>query len=595
MVVLLDAKNITKSYGTDPLFEGLDLSISDTDRLAIIGPNGAGKSTLLKILAGLEPCDSGDVILRKGVRSIYVPQSEDFPPDLTLFEWVEQVAKKDAIPGWEAQVHLWLGLAGFSDFSQKIGQISGGWQKRLALVCGFVQQPDLLLLDEPTNHLDWKGIYWLENLLTQTSIPWALISHDRTFLNRTARAVVELAPLYPEGTFRMEGNYDQFLEKRSAFVAETMQFRASLANKVEREVAWLRRGPKARTTKSKARIDQANEMIESLAQLHSRLQDRAVNIQFSSTERKTKKLVTLESVRKGFNGTNLFEVSTVLGPGQRVGLLGDNGSGKSTLLKIMAGTLAPDSGLVRYAPDLQVVMFDQQREQLDLDWTLKRALSETGDSVIYRGQSLHVVSWARRFRFQVDQLPLTVRELSGGERARLLIARLMLRPADVLLLDEPTNDLDLNTLDVLEDSLLDFPGCLVLITHDRYMLQRVCTRFFALDGQSAQEIADPNQWERKMVTPEASKKTTQPSPAQPAPAKPKAGKLSYKLQLEWEGMESRILEAETELEQAKLHAEDPSIASNGAALTQAYDRLHQAQAEVESLYARWAELEALQG
>ncbi len=335
----------------------------------------------------------------------------------------------------------------------------------------------MLLLDEPTNHLDLDGILWLEKLLVSSRLlAYVVISHDRAFLDRVANRVVEVAPHYPGGTFISAGSYTTFLEKRAEYLEARTQYRDSLANRVRRELEWLGRGPKARTTKSQARIDETERLMADLAQVRSELNTSQAGIELTGSGRRTKRLVVASGVHKTLGGRELFnDLDLVLQPGQRLGVVGANGSGKSTLLKFLAGWLESDSGVIRRAHQLQVAYFDQDREHLDQTLSLRRALAPEGDTVLYRDREVHVVTWARRFQFRDDQLDQPVSELSGGEQARIHIARLMLRPADLLLLDEPTNDLDIPTLEVLEASLPDFPGALVLVSHDRYLLDRVST------------------------------------------------------------------------------------------------------------------------
>jgi ATP-binding cassette subfamily F protein uup len=359
---------------------------------------------------------------------------------------------------------------------------------------------------------------------------------------------------------------------------------------VKRETDWLRAGVKARTTKAKYRIDAALAMINELAAVKQRREGKRAGIAFAGSDRKTKKLIEITGLQKTMGNRILIRnLDAVFRPGSRTGLLGTNGSGKTTLLRLLLGILSPDKGTVTHAPDLKCVYFDQDRTQLDPTQTVKDALSPTGtDSLLYRGEAVHIMSWASRFKFQPDQVRMTVGQLSGGEQARLLIARLMLQPADVLLLDEPTNDLDIPTLEVLEESLLEFPGALVLVTHDRFMLQRVCNHFLAFDGAGGIfACADVAQWERGQLQ---TKPTKTETPTKPVEKKQTPKKLSYKEQRELEQIEATILAAETKLEASQKAAADPSIASNGAKLIEAYAAVENAEAEVAKLYERWSEL-----
>ena len=593
MSLLLNCQAISKSFGSGPLFENVSLTISEGDRLGLIGPNGSGKSTLLKILAGMEDTDSGVVSIRKQVRLAYVPQDSQFPAGESLHDIV--LEKAGATDDAEVRVTNLLTQAGFDDHGVEAASLSGGWKKRLDICRGLAAKADLLLLDEPTNHLDLAGIQWLEKLLKSARFSCIFISHDRYFLENVATHVAELHRQYPDGIFVTKGDYLEFLERRDDFLHAQAQYQESLSNAVRREIEWLRRGAKARTRKSKARIDKAGGMIDELADLNSRTRSATVGVDFVASDRKTKKLIEAVEISKSLGGKLLFnQLKVKLSPGVRVGLSGGNGTGKTTLLRILSGELAPDSGEVERADNVRIVYFDQQREQLDPDWTLRRALAEQGDSVIYRGRPMHVAGWARRFLFQSDQLEMRIGRLSGGERARVLIARLMLREADVLLLDEPTNDLDIPTLEVLEDSLTSFPGALVLVTHDRFLLDVVSTTVLGLDGEgNAGLFADSIQWEawldEQRVTREAPKPAAKAAP--PVSAAPKK-KLSYLDAREFEAIEPRIHEAEAVLEEKKALVQHPEVVVDGRRLQQALDEMNAAQVVVDRLYERWGELEA---
>jgi ATP-binding cassette subfamily F protein uup len=406
--------------------------------------------------------------------------------------------------------------------------------------------------------------------------------------------MAELSRQYANGIFTAEGPYSKFLEKREEYLTVREKLEESLATKVRREVEWLRRGAKARTTKSKARIGEANRLIAELDDVGQRNRTSTARIDFTASDRKTKKLIEAVGVAADGGGRRLFSgLNLTLRPGDRVGLVGPNGCGKSTLLGVLMGERAAAAGTVERADALQIVYFDQNRDQLDPDVPLKRALAEHGDSVQYRGRVVHVNGWAKRFLFRPEQLEVAVHRLSGGERARVLIARLMLREADVLLLDEPTNDLDIPTLEVLEESLLDFPGAMVLVTHDRFLLDRVATTVVGIEpGGTAGYYADYGQWEaaqqsRSMPAPK--REEAAPKPAVAAASKKK---LSYIEAREFESMEARILEAEATLAERKAQMEDPAVVSDPRRLQQAYADLTAAQASVENLYERWAELEA---
>jgi ATP-binding cassette subfamily F protein uup len=564
----------------------------------------------MEILAGRVHPDTGDVALRKRARLSSVVQVSEFAPADTLRSVIERAFEEGGVPEHEragrfAEV---LGRAGFTDHDAIASSLSGGWRKRLAIAAALVQQPDILLLDEPTNHLDLEGIEWLESVLRSTSFACVVVSHDRYFLENVTNAMVELSRSYDDGFLRVAGNYSKFLEAKESYLHAQQKRQDALENRVHVELEWLRRGPKARTTKSKARIDKAHELVGDLADLSSRTRTTSANINFSATNRQSRQLVELDDVSFSFGGRKLFEkIQFSITNGMRVGLVGPNGSGKSTLLRLLLGELKPGGGKIRKADHLRVVYFDQNR-RLDPDILLRRALAPDSDSVIYQDRVIHVASWAARFLFTGEDLNRPVGKLSGGERARVLIAQLMLQPADVLLLDEPTNDLDIPTLEILEESLLEFAGALVLVTHDRFLLDRVSTVVFGLDGLAgAERFADYFQWEEWKEENERargkssaaaatngsakSRTATVPALAAAAPANSKK-KLSYKEARELEMMEKTIHEAEAKLEEKLSALHDPLISSDAAKLHAASVELEQAQKAVDHLYARWAELEA---
>jgi len=600
MALLLNTRAVTKAYGVAPLFKNLSLTIEDGERLGIIGPNGSGKSTLLELLAGRREPDSGEVVRRSGTRLAYVPQDSTFTPGESIRTVIARALDRAHVPDsdFEARAAETLGRAGFENFELEAAALSGGWRKRLSIVEALVQRPDLLLLDEPTNHLDLAGIQWLERLLRNAQFACVMVSHDRYFLENVPTVMAEINRQYPDGLLYVEGNYSAFLEKKTEFLHAQAKRQDALENRARIELEWLRRGPKARATKAKARIDNANELLGELADLKSRTRTASTDIDFSATDRKTKRLIHLEKVGHGFGDRMLFEnLDFTITAGMRVGLVGANGSGKTTLLRLFRGETPPLKGEIQRAEGLRIVYFDQTR-QLDPDQTLRRALAPDSDSVVYRERVIHVASWAARFLFLSEQLDQPVGRLSGGERARVLIARLMLEPADVLLLDEPTNDLDIPTLEILEESLLEFAGALVLVTHDRYLLDRVSTLVLGLDGRGgAKGFADYSQWE---LWQNERKEAAKPKPAAaPRPesqrAEPQKKRLSYIENREYESIQDRIAQAEQVLAAKSKEMEDPAIMRDGRLFDQAHKAMEEAQKAVDDLYARWAELEEKAG
>ena len=603
MPPIIAAQGLSKRYGAEPLFQNISFTVSEGERIGLIGPNGSGKSTLLEILYGRVHPDTGEVAIRKRTRLSSVAQNSEFPPDATIRSVIAAALDRAEVPEKEraSRIAEPLGRAGFTEMDTPTAALSGGWRKRLAIVEGLVQAPDVLLLDEPTNHLDLAGIQWLETLLQNAPFACVVVSHDRYFLENVATAVVELARSYENGFLRVSGNYSTFLEAKEVYLHAQRKRQEALENLVHTEIEWLRRGPKARTTKSKARIDTAQELIGELADLNARTRTSSAKIDFSATDRKTKRLITLDDVTYGIAGRTLFAgIHFTVTSGMRVGLVGPNGSGKTTLLRLLRGDIQPSRGEIRSADSLRVVYFDQNRE-LDPDISLRRALTPDSDSVIYQDRVIHVAAWAAKFLFDPEHLSQPVGKLSGGERARVLIAQLMLQPADVLLLDEPTNDLDIPTLEILEESLLEYRGALVLVTHDRFMLDRVSTIVLGLDGLGgAERFADYSQWDvwqrsqQRGTTNLSSgtKRSPATGEAQSANAKKK---LSYLEVRELELIEERIAEADKNLEARRAALEDPAVTADPPRLKAACIEMDQAQNALDRLYERWAELERKKG
>jgi len=384
MALLGSCTGLTKSYGSRLLFENIALGISEGERLGLIGRNGAGKSTLLRVLAGqLEP-DSGVVSFRRNTRVGYVPQEAEFEDGHTVHEVIATAIASEHLDELEleARINQTLGRAGFTDTGVRTDALSGGWKRRLAIAREIAQAPDVLFLDEPTNHLDFEGIQWLEKLLSNAPFASVVVSHDRYFLDTVVNDVAEIDRAYPGGLFRVEGRYSRFLELKTEFLLGQANRQEALANRVKREVEWLRRGAKARTGKSKARIDNAGRLMRELDDLETRTAKGTTQIDFTATDRRTKRLLSVENITKELGGRTLFrDLSFTLSPGTRLGLLGLNGTGKTTLLRILAGEIGVDSGNVETAPALRIVYFDQAREQLDREQTLRQGLGAHGDLV----------------------------------------------------------------------------------------------------------------------------------------------------------------------------------------------------------------------
>ena len=605
---LLTCQLLSKAFGAQQLFSNISFTINSGDRIGLIGPNGSGKSTLLKIICSLEEADTGRILRSKNLRLTYLPQTDVFDEQadacanlaasLDRFG-LEELEKKN-------RIEEVLSRAEFSLSSEPVASLSGGQRKRLAICRAFLEEPDILVMDEPTNHLDIEGILWLEKTLLSGLIasPDAvlLVSHDRRFLQNCTNRTIELSALYPEGSLQVDGNYLSFLDAREQFMEQQLQEEERLENKMRRETEWLRRGAKARTTKAKYRIDEAYKLQNELSQVKFRNRTaKNIQIEFDATGRKTKKLLEAEHLGKSFSGTSLFsDLHMVLTPGKRLGLLGRNGCGKSTLLNILAaaggeGDNLADSGTIRMADGVRIIHFDQKRTRFDAELTLRQALAPDGDAIVYRDRSIHVVSWAKKFLFRPDQLETPISKLSGGEMARIYLADLMKKKADILLLDEPTNDLDIPSLEVLEESLLDFPGALVLVSHDRSVLERVCDQILGFDGQGdAVYVADYEQWldilpesvEQKRVA----VKKTEKKPAENK-VKKAAGRLSYLEQREYDQIEEQIFAAEELAAELEEKMKLPEVVADPQQLAECWEELQNAQQDVDRLYQRWHDLE----
>ncbi len=556
-MTLIGVHSISKSFGSQELFEKISFSIEKGDRIGLVGPNGAGKSSLLKIFMEMESPNEGSISKRKGLKIGYAGQHPEF----------EDAPIVDVLGG-SVQAQIILSKVGFTDLYANAKTLSGGWKKRLDIARALLDEPDLLLLDEPTNHLDLEGILWLEGFLKRLQISYMVISHDRYFLENICNKIMEINKCFPEGILIANGTMSEFMERKEAFLDAQAKKERGLASTMRSEVAWLKTSPKARTTKSQSRIDNAYKLIDEHTAVRSRNQKSRVKIDFSSSDRATRKLIVANNLSKTLGGKQLFHgIDFTLSPGTRLGIVGKNGTGKTTLLKMLMNEVTPDFGTIKYADNLQIVYFDQHRDTVDPNLTLRQALSST-DTVNYQGKEIHVVGWANRFLFSSDRLELPVRCLSGGERARILIARLMLKPADVLLLDEPTNDLDIPTLEVMEESLKEFPGALVMISHDRCLMDNVCTTILGLRQDGTHGFcAEYAKW-----------RDSEESQAQASKGKPssKKKKLSYKEKEELEKMGETIESLEKEMELLQKDGK--------------YTELATAQKKLEQLFHRWEEL-----
>lgn len=598
MSVLFNAQEISKSYGDDVLFTDLSFDVKAGEKLGLVGMNGSGKSTLLKIISGLTLPDEGAVRTQPGAAVAYLAQEDDFDPDLTVEAVLHQAVAGLPIDEKERhrRVSRALGRGGFEDAGIRTGSLSGGWRKRLAIARILSLEPALMLLDEPTNHLDIAGILWLEKMLAATPATFILVSHDRRFLENVCTHTMEIARYYDKGHFKIQGRYPLFEKEREKYLEAQVKRQASLSSKMRREEEWLRQGPKARTSKAKYRIDQASDLRRELSEVQGRNRRTAkMDIDFSGTGRQTKKLIRVHNLAKRIDGAQLLSGLTFeLGPGFCLGVVGENGSGKSTFLSLLEQKSEPDQGTVKWAENLRVAVFDQNRTQLDPESTLRDALNpQGGDSVMFKGRPLHVVSWAKRFLFMPDQLDMPVNRLSGGEKARIILANLMRQPADVLLLDEPTNDLDILSLEVLEESIKEFPGAVVIVSHDRYLMDSICHRILYLQkGEAPVFYRDFNQiLKARQDREDTARKPSKPQEFTPREKQKVRTGLTYKDQYELDHIEEKILAAEEIVAGLTDQVQDPDVVSRPEELTRICQDLEAAESDVQRLYDRWERLE----
>ncbi|MBY0371434.1 ABC-F family ATP-binding cassette domain-containing protein [bacterium] len=589
--MLLATKEISKAFGSRELFEALTFAVDSADHIGLIGPNGAGKSTLLRLLAGADTPDSGEISRQKGLRVGYLEQTPRLPLEDTVGETVT-----GALAG---QILSKLELSGMAH--RPIGELSGGWRKRVALARELVKDPSLLLLDEPTNHLDIESILWLEAFLARAEFATLTVTHDRQFLQRVTNRILELDPRNPGGILSVSGDYAKYLERKELLLDVQQKQEAQLKNTLRRETEWLRQGAKARTTKQQARIQAHAVLSDQVEEISARNQTRSAKFEFQSLDKKPKRLLEAQAITKAYGDRLLFKnLEVFIGPRSRIGLLGTNGSGKSTLIRVLLGGEEPDSGRVYRSEHLRVAYFEQNRERLDPELTLRKTICPTGDQVNYRGTLVHINGYLDRFLFRREQIDMKIGKLSGGEQSRVTLALLMLEQANVLVLDEPTNDLDMETLNVLQDCLESFDGAVVLVTHDRYFLDQVADEILAFPDaiQTPGEViayAGYAQWENARTARwkayKAEAKTTDAASSK-TPGESKKRKLSYKETRELAEMESKIRAAEDRVTTLEAQSSSPENQSNAGRLTEIFSELAQAQAEVDRLYARWAELES---
>jgi ATP-binding cassette subfamily F protein uup len=555
-VTLIALKDAELAFGLTPLLDRASLAIAQGDRVGLIGRNGTGKSSLLGVLAGTLPLDDGDVQRKPGLRVSLVEQEPALPPAATVRESLLSRGKlaeiSDERDRHAAETRLVEYLHRFSvNEDAAPSQASGGERKRAALALAFALDPELLLLDEPTNHLDVDGIETLEELL-QRNVTCIVITHDRRFLDRVATDIAEL----DRGALRrFPGNYSIYEQRKADLDAAEDLANRRFDKFWAQEEVWIRKGVEARRTRNEGRVRRLEHLREERAARRERL--GSIRLTVDTGERSGKLVAELESVGKSFGGRRILDdVSLRVMRGDRVGLLGPNGAGKTTMIRLLVGTLEPDVGRVRRGTNLQVAYFDQLREQLDPEKTLSETVSPGSDWVEIAGQRKHVTSYLGDFLFPTRRANAPIRMLSGGERNRLLLARLFARPANVLVLDEPTNDLDIDSLELLENLLQDYAGTLLLVSHDRAFLDNVVTQTVAAEGAGRwrEYVGGYTDWLRQRPQPRtaeipASKSATPAGASASENAPSPKRKLSYKEQRELESLPGEIEKLELEQQQ----------------------------------------------
>jgi ABC transport system ATP-binding/permease protein len=590
--LLLSCQNLGKSLGAQELFQGLSFGIFDRDRLGIIGENGSGKSTLLALLAQELSADQGSISYQKNLRLALVSQQENLPLDLTPLELFEKTAKECSFHNYDSltEAKIALGKIGIEDPLKKIGEYSGGWQKRMLIGQALLKKPQIVLFDEPTNHLDIEGILWLEQLLQKEKFAFLVVSHDRSFLQKVTNKTLEISKSYLQGFFCVEGGYQKFIEKKQLNLEAQQKKQDNLQKLWKQEYSWLKRSPKARTTKARSRQKDFATLSEDLDS-YSNQPDQPKDVSFQGTGRKTKKLAVVKQVYKSYEEKSILkEFNLTLTPGSKWGIVGPNGCGKTTILKLLAKEIAPDQGTIKWADGLKVCYFDQKKQQLPDDQRMKDFLSPAGDHVTYQNQRVHVAGIVRKFCLPEDKLMLPLKFLSGGQKARLLLARLMVQEADILILDEPTNDLDLLSLALLEESLLSFSGAIVLVTHDRSVLEHVCNELVSIDTEGRLvQYTHYSKWEEEFLQKSFSKQKKNKAEL---PSKKKS--LSWKEKNELKVMPDSIEKLEIEISKCQVSIDTLNPESQSQDFQKACKDLQQLHNKQEELFLRWEILEEKQ-
>jgi ATP-binding cassette subfamily F protein uup len=593
---LVSLDHIMMAYGHLPLLDDASLLIEAGERVCVIGRNGTGKSTLLQIIGGEVVPDAGTVWRQPGLRVARLEQDVPLSTDRSVREVVADGFKDLAhVEDWHIDVSVDMVIDRLDLPADAIvSTLSGGWRRRVLLARALVAQPDVLLLDEPTNHLDIDAMIWLESFLSEYRGAVVFVTHDRTFLQRVATRIVEL----DRGRLTSwPGSYETFLDKKDAWLANEQTQHEKFDKKLAQEEAWLRQGIKARRTRDEGRVRALMAMRKERAERRARIGE--VQLQADAAERSGQMVFEAKGVSKSFGDRAVVrDASFRVIRRDRIGLIGPNGSGKTTLLRMLMGELDPDSGEVRRGTNVQIAYYDQQREQLDPERTVFETVGEGNDTVTVNGRTQHVHGYLRDFLFPTERANSPVKALSGGERNRLLLARLLTRPANVLVLDEPTNDLDIETLELLESYLVDWPGTLLLVSHDRAFIDHVVTStlVFENDGQVQEFVGGYEDWLRQKSQPGV------PTVNREIPSAVKSRvtgdarsrkKLSFKERREMDDLPVHIERMEAEQEQLRTTIASPEFYKEPPdVITRALARIDELKDSLHDAYARWDDLDS---
>ncbi|MDJ0736801.1 MAG: ABC-F family ATP-binding cassette domain-containing protein [Nostocaceae cyanobacterium] len=632
---IITLQSVKKDFGIKEILKDANFSIDANDKVGLIGTNGSGKSTLLKMIAGLEPIDDGQILVNSGAKIIYLPQQPEVDENHTVLEQVfadsgEQMAlvreyeeisdklahypedsqlmsrlstltqKMDSTGAWELETNakIILSKLGISDFNVKVGNLSGGYRKRIALATALLSEPDLLLMDEPTNHLDANSVEWLQSYLNRYRGALFLITHDRYFLDKVTNRIIEIDR---GDIYTYSGNYSYYLGKKAEAEEAVASSQRKFQGVLRRELEWLKRGPKARSTKQKARIDRIQTMRE------TEFKEVQGKVDIATPSRRIgKKVIELNNISKTYDERSIIKDFTYeFSPEDRIGIIGGNGAGKSTLMDIITGRIEPDAGKVDIGATIHIGYFDQHSEELlsalnENQRVIDYIKDEGGEFIqIADGTRITASQMLERFLFPGNQQYAPIYKLSGGEKRRLFLLRVLMSAPNVLILDEPTNDLDVQTLAVLEEYLEDFNGCVIVVSHDRYFLDRTVDTIFALEAGNLQQYPgnysvylDYKQAEEEKqeeITKTQLQETETVTSQTPEAGKKRPRKLSYKEKREFEQLEVRIPQLEDE--KAKAEKELANVPPNNyTQVQQIYEHVEALKQEIDVATERWLEL-----